>query len=265
MPEGPEVAIVADVLNIDYSNLVLIRLFKYENFKKFKSILASKDDQNFNVRRTLKSVYSKGKKIVFDFEDIYIFSFLAMDGHWVEKKGKYTCLELTFGIKKGGLYIEKKKLYYDDKMRSGSFEFCDSVTDKLNIIGPDLLKEDISLEQYSKVIKKKEMLVSEFLMEQKYFSGIGNYLRAEIMYMANIYHNKITTDLTEEEIERLHKYSILIIKEAYQMGGMTLATYINPRGESGKYVARIYGRITTDKGEQVYKSKIKDRTFHHII
>jgi formamidopyrimidine-DNA glycosylase len=52
--------------------------------------------------------------------------------------------------------------------------------------------------------------IGNVLMDQKVISGIGNYLRADILWLSKISPFRKVKDLTDKEIERLYKNSILL-------------------------------------------------------
>lgn len=88
------------------------------------------------------------------------------------------------------------------------------------------------------------------LMEQKYISGIGNYLRSDIMYNARIDPKKITGDITDDELTRLYNSSKLVIKNAYDSMGAR-GDYVDLFGNYGKYEHLAYGRSYDSLGNKV--------------
>jgi endonuclease VIII-like 1 len=106
-------------------------------------------------------------------------------------------------------------------------------------------------------------------MNQKYFSGIGNYIRAEVLYRFNelgfnpfLSIKKYTKD--NESIIKLCQIIKDVMIESYEVGGATLKEWHNPDELS-------VGKDTKEKFESWRKcygnkqmSKIKDnqgRTF----
>lgn len=72
--------------------------------------------------------------------------------------------------------------------------------------------------------------ICEVLMNQKYFNGIGNYLRAEILYRVNVdpFISAREALVSHPEIYRLCKWAPL---QAYKLGGGQLKDWENPFGE----------------------------------
>lgn len=73
--------------------------------------------------------------------------------------------------------------------------------------------------------------ICEVMMDQKYFNGIGNYLRAEILYRADVNPWSSAKEAIEgcPEILELCKAVSL---EAYKLGGGQLKDWENPFGET---------------------------------
>ena len=80
---------------------------------------------------------------------------------------------------------------HGDKLRFSKWKFTDGFSKNRS---PDPVKEyDEFVDNIKKGFSKKSSLktfqspISEVLLNQKYFNGIGNYLRAEILLRANIH------------------------------------------------------------------------------
>ena len=89
-------------------------------------------------------------------------------------------------------------------------------------------------------------------MNQKFYSGIGNYLRSDILYDANISPLKKLDKLTNKEIQNLFKSIVKIMNWNYKMR------------KSGKGKFLIYKRKYTNKKEKVKTHKLKGRTVYFI-
>jgi endonuclease VIII-like 1 len=74
--------------------------------------------------------------------------------------------------------------------------------------------------------------IHEVLMNQKYFNGIGNYLRAEILYRVNVnpFISAREALTTCPEIYQLCKWAPT---QAYKLGGGQLKDWENPFGDKG--------------------------------
>lgn len=276
MPEGPEVSRIAEALHrhchaLDLLDLQILPTSRYYAKSGFKGVHLLQSGLQ------LKAVRSRGKKIIFEFDgSIYLLSFLGMEGHWVMQPTKHTSIVINLGklihLKNGRqLEIHQLTIYYEDSRHFGTFEvFNDQVQFEkaFKAIGPDLLHEQISLEHYVRVIKTRTLQDKEiawFLLEQKYFSGVGNYLRSEILYLSCIAPHRIIGTLSDEEISRLHRVSMSLIREAYMHNGLSFSTYVDPDGNRGTYEPHVYKQSHDRYGNAVMRSTGKEgRTVHWV-
>jgi endonuclease VIII-like 1 len=86
--------------------------------------------------------------------------------------------------------------------------------------------------------------LSEIMMSQRWFNGVGNYLRAEILYRFNKNPFQVASNLTESEVLDLAAITIGCCNTAYMLGGGQLKDWKNPDGEdpaSFKEWMKCYG------------------------
>jgi formamidopyrimidine-DNA glycosylase len=162
------------------------------------------------------------------------------------------------------------QLYYDDSRHFGTLNIIrtqDEYASLFKDVGPDLLRDNITIEQYTSVITRSNIsrkTIMWFLLEQKYFSGVGNYLRSEIMYVARLNPTKTLGSLTKNDIISLYVSTLQILQESLKSGGLTLSTYWDPDGNVGKYQVRVYGRDQDSVGNQVQQIREAGRTVHWV-
>jgi formamidopyrimidine-DNA glycosylase len=270
MPEGPEIRTICSALApiIVGSRLGAIRWSdkskKHKLFDNYRLL---------SLPCTIQAITCRGKKIVFFLEGpAFLTSTLGMSGRWCWDKGNnsHLWLELDIGI-----------LWYDDARRFGNlelwFDYSAMIAKLTKEIGPDLLlyslqiggflleeeksHETIDLPSWLSVINDKRLgkwPVCRFLLEQKYFSGIGNYLKCEILYRARIAPNRILACLTQEEATRLWEEALDTIRESYLAGGLTISTYWDPNGNRGSFYPKVYNRTRDDDGSPVIKGSYGD-------
>jgi formamidopyrimidine-DNA glycosylase len=111
-------------------------------------------------------------------------------------------LNIKFSIREGDLYFFDTLSYGTIKLA----KTIEELTNKLNRLGPDIMDLDTTVEIFSNRIKKyKNKKIGIVLMDQKVVSGIGNYLRADCLWLAKISPFRLAKDLDDHEIERIYQ------------------------------------------------------------
>lgn len=152
---------------------------------------------------------------------------MGMSGHfeWIEPGVMSKHSHLRFQAEDGSLD-------FVDVRRFGKWQFGDWNTDR----GPDPTQdftnfvENINVSLNTKAFQKP---ICEVLMNQKYFNGIGNYLRAEILYRADVNPWASAKEAIEQCPEILDLCRSLPL-EAYRLGGGQLKDWENPFGDKPK-------------------------------
>jgi DNA-formamidopyrimidine glycosylase len=273
MPEGPEVKSVAVSLDNKISKLYIndMLIDELSRYYKNPSLINSLSYAKFPLH--ISKVYSKGKKILFECVDsdkvkVYLVSALAMSGRWQYTKGKHSGIQMNLTSTKAG--DVKYRLYFDDQRHFGSLvvAYEDELPKILKNVGPDLLSEKVTYEEYKTVIslpRLRSKQIGWFLLQQKYFSGVGNWIRAEILYECKIAPNRKLEDLSEIDIKHLYHYSLKILKDAYSVKGLTISNYIDPEGNYGTYKVKVYMQKIDPYGHKVITSVFSDkRTIHWV-
>jgi len=274
MPEGGELRHCADVLSADLTNLIILRCEM--NFNKMKSNYLPNGPNNINLveKSTIKKIYSKGKKLIFELllpnsSVVYMVSSLGMTGKWLYKSKQHTSFSFKIVKVVNNIYVHKYNLHYDDVRKFGSLDIYLSEADMNNKldekVGPDFLAGEVVLENYIKEIQKSKKQISVFMLDQEKFSGVGNYLRAEILYLAKINPFRISNTLTVEEITQIYNFSIDRIDVAYKARGLSFSDYEDPYGRDGSYDPLIYDKKISPEGYNIKKEKTSDgRTIHWV-
>lgn len=95
---------------------------------------------------------------------------------------------------------------------------------------------------YQEQNKKFDIPISEFLMDQKYWNGIGNYLRAEMIYrVPGLNPWTSFNDLSNKELQGIIEQAKECPLQAYALQGGQFKDWNNPFGnESGDYQENIH-------------------------
>ena len=283
MPEGPECARIADTLNYYLQNKYLMGGTFYpqvnldgSDSKKFGTNLIPVMCHLKHGSKVIR-IYAQAKRVIFELEinnqRYYIASFLAMTGHWLRYIPKSTIMELKFcdtNPKLTRLNIVTERIYYEDIRKFGFFQIhltAQSLEKVFKKIGPDLLHTEVTLQQYYQVIRTPKLFqltIDAFLLEQEYFSGIGNYLKSEILYQCRIAPMRTLGSLTDTDIVNLLTNSSHLIRYAYQCNGLTIGDYIDPNGNKGVYKPLVYSQPQDPEGRPVHTTNSGERTTHWV-
>ncbi len=244
MPEHAEIRITKDYIN-QISPEILFHKISYS--KEAKGIKKPLPFEKFHI-----TAQSRGKELKLILRPIdgkpyikLVFQF-GMTGNWY-----FVNYENFKKIKHVHIWFEGKKedksffLAFQDVRRFGSWRLSHWGENR----GPDPIDDS---EAFIKNIKdnlhKKvfEGRILEVLMNQKYFNGIGNYLRAEIIAQANINPFLPAKDVLSgqsgiEFLKTINK----VIKQAHYLGGAQLKDWKNPFGKNKEEFMewlQVYGK-----------------------
>jgi len=96
--------------------------------------------------------------------------------------------------------------------------------------------------------KKLNKPLYEILMDQGYFNGVGNYLRAEILYRLDIDPFQPMNIISLNMLHELIATTQTCVKEAYVLGGGQLRDWKNPAGVDAANFdewVRCYGKLAS--------------------
>jgi DNA-formamidopyrimidine glycosylase len=257
MPEGPEVTHVANDLNRLVKNKKLANIIILSNSKYEKK--APNNFQSFLKKLPLKveKITNKGKLIYWCLEgNNFMINHLIMTGYWSENKSNYASLKFEF--------TNEQTLYFCDARKFGFVEFLTKkeLNIKLHSLGPDFLNNpEFDLQLFKIILKRHQRSnISTVLMNQRIISGIGNYLKSEILYSAGINPHRSVASLNENEIENIFKEGKRIIKASYLSGGTSKKDYIHVNGEKGNFqdFLKVYGKKKDPFGNLIVREKTKD-------
>ena len=262
MPEGPEVLQISSSLNKLLKNKTLFKIDILEDGKYEKK--APNNYQLFINHLPLKVDYikAKGKIIYWLFSNGNVMlNHLKMTGYWGFEKEKHSALRFVFKDKNN----EKLKLYYTDVRRFGRLEFgkrFSNIKEFLDKLGPDVLNDlSFSFKKFKEIVeKKKRTNITRFLMDQENISGIGNYLKAEILYESKISPHRTIGNLDEKELKILYDNIKKIPKLSYHWKGMSKSDYKDIDGKKGDFekFLKVYCQDKDPVGNKVIREKTKD-------
>lgn len=89
--------------------------------------------------------------------------------------------------------------------------------------------------------------MKQLLMDQKFISGLGNIYSDEVLFHAGIRYDRMSDDLSSQEVRRLYRAIQEVLQDAIKLRGTTLddEAYVDLFGNPGEYAAelKVYGRL----------------------
>lgn len=216
MPEGPEIWRTADALSkaLEDRNITDC-YFSFDELKEFESKLKGKKVTNVEARAKALIIYFEGNKAMYSHNQLY--------GKWMirdagEKPDTNRSLRAAILNKANAAYLySASEIEIMDKEEIPEHSYIKKLGP--DVLHPDTTYEDI-LEQYQSEEFKNRKLTT-LLLDQGFISGIGNYLRSEIMFYAKVNPRKKLRDYTEQEKEALAKATVKLSRRSYETGGIT--------------------------------------------
>lgn len=238
MPEGPEVKNDAEFL---HRHLAGREITSIEVRERHKIINLS----YLPIGIKIVSVSAYGKKIIFQFENnVYILVELRMEGKFrFNEAPLHTWIILYFD----GFYLS-----FSDHRYFCRFEICNyaKIHETLAELGPDIITMGVNRSYFNEQIyKRRRTNICSFLLDQSVFAGIGNYLKADILYYARIYPGMTVGQLTDVQKDSLYYYIHEIPRRSYAQGACTLGSYRHIDGTPGAYEKAVYGRTVDITGQ----------------
>tara|TARA_B100000963_G_C22454438_1_gene592674 strand:- start:30 stop:893 length:864 start_codon:yes stop_codon:yes gene_type:complete len=255
MPELPEVEIVRQ------------SLFKNINGKKINKVLV----RNRNLRFKLETSFEKklknkiisnikrfSKYLIIELENkSFCLVHLGMSGtiHIIKNKKNNLLTNTSFysspNLPKNHNHVEiffkNIKLIYNDPRRFGYFQFLkdtNSLEKKFSNFGPEPFDKRFNSKYLINYFKKKDKSIKNFLLDQKFVSGIGNIYASEILYLSKINPLISAKNLKKNQCKNIVLNSRKILQNAIRKGGSTIRDFKNTKGDQGNFQKefKVYGR-----------------------
>jgi formamidopyrimidine-DNA glycosylase len=261
MPEGVEVTLFAKSLDQYLSGKSLVSL------QILGGRYTKKDPENApefiqSLPLKINKVSNKGKFLWFEFENNMIMtSTLGMTGGWTKRHTKHA--KIKFELE------NNEFLYFTDVRNFGTIGFLkDSkkLQSKIKSLGRDVVNENIPDIDFISLLRKyNKSNICDVLMRQDILSGIGNYIKAEALWLSKIYPMSNLEDLDDHVLIDL-KYSIKKVCElSLNNGGASIRDYFNlesDKGESTDFF-NVYGKKIDSTGNTVHRDETPDKRTTH--
>ena len=256
MPEGSEVRVITDHVKRKLEGRVITQIkivggrfvdnppFGFDEFEK-----------TVNTKGVLvKSVDCHGKFMYWTLDnDWSVWISLGMTGGFTcNKKAPHAALRWSHVHPHYDARASTRLLFFADQRRFGTVKFVQdpvALQDKLDKLGVDLLADDPGWEKiHVNLTRKPQQEITQALMDQKRFAGVGNYVKADALYRAGISPRRLCGAITEDDSRRLYDAIRLIFKDSYEVGS------------NGEYYQKVcYSQKADPDGNPIIKEQTADK------
>ena len=217
MPEGPEIRRAADRVAAAVEGRRADGVFfAFDELKPFESELTG---------RRIDEVTTRGKALLTRFDGgLSVYSHNQLYGRWyVMANGRMprTRRQLRFAVTAGN----RRALLYS----ASDIEVLDRDAERhhpfLSRLGPDLLSEGPTREEIAERLDESRFRgrqLGALLLDQGFVAGLGNYLRADILFEAGIHPQRRAADCDPKEHDRLAERMLALTRRAYRTRGVTV-------------------------------------------
>ncbi len=246
MPELPEVEIVRQSLD------------KKITQKKVKSVIIRNRQLRFKIPLNFYS-YLKNKKIIkVERFSKYLIIHLSLGGYCLIHLGMSGTIHIVYNnqtnkITNTSFYnlpilpkkhnhveiiFDKFRVIYNDPRRFGFFQLLENSSDlekRFSHLGPEPFDSNFNLIYVYNFFKNKNKNIKNFLLDQKFVSGIGNIYASEILFLSKVNPFKKANSLNKKECLKIILNSKKILLKAISKGGSTIKNFKSATGLDGKF------------------------------
>lgn len=266
MPEVIEVLNYADFLRSKLKHRTVTEINVINGRYKKHGDFENLDQLKSQLPQAVTQIQTKGKFLYLQFQNgMYLFSTLGLSGGWLYMNNKnnvqfghhldYITDEQQDSYHKNAFNhrnVEFKlddntSIYYYDTLSFGTLKVITDeahLNKKLSTLGPDISQQSTTLPVFKERLEKAqpEKPVGTVLMNQRIISGIGNYLRADVLWLSRISPFRKMKDLTSAEIKKLWLNSRLL----------TWSKYNYKKGLTNGFIEKDHPKIPEDYGREFY-------------
>lgn len=278
MPEVIEVKKYKDFLkskfknnNINKINILNGRYKKHGPFNYYKELLKT-------LPFKVLTIDTKGKFLYMKLSNNFILTVtLGLSGGWVYKNSsnnKYDFPMLVDYLENYNITKYKKNalnhlnvefvmtsgtIYFFDMLSFGTIKILrseDELKKKLDSLAPDIMDEDLTFEMFKDQITKTKNLekcIGNVLVNQKVISGIGNYLRSDILWLSKITPFRLVKNLSIDDLNIIYSNARLLTWGNYDKSYALKKKFIDKNSKLPKDYGRNFYVYKQEKDIYGYK------------
>lgn len=242
MPEGPEIWRSADEIGEAVAGKEIRRIyFAFDHLKEFESTLAGS---------SVKKVIPRGKAIITSFDNgLNLYSHNQLYGKWMirnEGVAPSTDRQLRVAIHTDGSSAYLYSASEIEILKDGEVESHDYIQK----LGPDVVDPETTIEEVRAQFRHdsfRNRKLATLLLDQSFLSGVGNYLRSEILFCSKVDPEFRPADCTDKQLNDLAHNALELSRRSYHTAGVTtdeeLVEALKEEGASrSEYRHYVYNR-----------------------
>ena len=221
-----------------------------------------KSDTKSNFAKSKKCNYLEkeieNKKQWFTYPSMLDYISKNSETKWIENDLNHLNVEFITNYK-------NISFYFYDQLSFGTLKAVDCHTDgetilekKLKELGPDLLDDNTTFELVKNQLRKKvneNKAIGNVIVNQKIISGVGNYLRADSLWMAKLSPFRKVQDITNDELKVLYEAILGLIWGDYDYDYAIKKKYIKPSLKLPHHYHRDF--FIYNHSEDIYGNRVK--------
>jgi formamidopyrimidine-DNA glycosylase len=192
----------------------------------------------------------KGKLIWWLLGDFVLLSTLGLSGSWSHGKQKHSHVRFS---------TDRGTVWFTDQLHYGTLKVVarDELRKKLRSLGKDVLRSPpFSHTWFERLLNRyPTWTVPKLLMDQSKVSGVGNYLKAEIIYAACLDPHLPVGQMDAAARRRLYVATIVVPRADL----LRHRIYVDVQELSWRFCFRVYGKKRDPEGREVQRDLTTDK------
>jgi formamidopyrimidine-DNA glycosylase len=177
----------------------------------------------------IMAITRHGKYMLFHLSNhLYLVVHLKMTGSLLLGNGetpKYT--RATIHLNNG------QNIYFRDPRKFGVLKMIKSIDEVQSKLGPEPFDADFTEKVFAGRIKGKTAPIKALLLDQAFIAGVGNMYADEALFAAKIHPERVSGNLSKNELQRLYHAIRDVLAKGIERGGASVVTYFHPDGSQG--------------------------------
>jgi formamidopyrimidine-DNA glycosylase len=237
MPELPEVETVANGVHARVAGQRIVRVWTSGKPQTFKTPEAEIAESL--TGSTIESVRRVGKTIVMTARQkkrpIEFLIHLGMTGRLLVSAAEVPMPPHTHAIL---TLADRREVRFVDPRRFGRLSIHKPATDSQQLqaagySGPGREPLTISVDYFVALFRNRKTPIKAALLNQSLLHGVGNIYADESLFRAGIRPKRQAGRLTRDELTRLRKALIDVLRHAIKLGGSSVSDYVDADGVRG--------------------------------